>query len=282
MLNSKLKKVAIKSFEESVRSYNQIAEMTQILSSELMIERQRSVQVIESIESFVNSLANTERIFDKDFGQINVFISKFRDVSDFKIESITASIVSGSIIGAGAIAGIGMAAFGPTAAMAIATTFGTASTGTAISSLAGAAASNAALAWLGGGTLALGGGGVSAGSALLGLAGPIGWTIGGVSLVGSASFEALKNKKIASKVNLEKMKVDELIQKFTGFNSEIIEIKNLTIGHMEGLKNSLVNIKSLNKSNYLDYTLDEKFDLGALVNNSLSLAKLLDRIVKTY
>ena len=46
--------------------------------------------------------------------------------------------------------------------------FGAASTGTAISSLSGAAATNATLAWLGGGSLAAGGGGMAAGSVVLG------------------------------------------------------------------------------------------------------------------
>ena len=46
--------------------------------------------------------------------------------------------------------------------------FGAASTGTAISSLSGAAATNATLAWLGGGSLAAGGGGMAAGTAVLG------------------------------------------------------------------------------------------------------------------
>jgi len=45
--------------------------------------------------------------------------------------------------------------------------FGTASTGTAISSLGGAAATNATMAWLGGGSLAAGGGGVAAGGIVL-------------------------------------------------------------------------------------------------------------------
>ena len=71
---------------------------------------------------------------------------------------------------AGAMAGAGIAAFGPTAAMAVATTFGTASTGTAIATLSGAAATNAALAWLGGGALAVGGGGMAAGEAFLAMA----------------------------------------------------------------------------------------------------------------
>lgn len=48
-------------------------------------------------------------------------------------------------------------------------TFASASTGTAISSLSGVAAQNATLAWLGGGSLAVGGGGVAAGGAVLGL-----------------------------------------------------------------------------------------------------------------
>lgn len=52
---------------------------------------------------------------------------------------------------AGVGAGVAVVALGPTAAMGIATTFGVASTGTAISALSGAAATNAALAWLGGG-----------------------------------------------------------------------------------------------------------------------------------
>ncbi|ABY36512.1 MAG TPA: hypothetical protein DEF43_17745 [Chloroflexus aurantiacus] len=53
-------------------------------------------------------------------------------------------------------------------------TLGVASTGTAISTLSGAAATNATLAWLGGGALAAGGGGMALGTAVLGglVAGP--------------------------------------------------------------------------------------------------------------
>lgn len=52
-------------------------------------------------------------------------------------------------------------------AMLMASTYGVAGTGTAISSLSGAAATNASLAWLGGGTVASGGGGMAAGAAVL-------------------------------------------------------------------------------------------------------------------
>ena len=86
---------------------------------------------------------------------------------------------------AGVGAGVAVVTLGPTVAMGVATTFGVASTGTAISALSGAAATNAALAWLGGGALAAGGGGMAAGSAFLALAGPIGWTIAGLSIIAS-------------------------------------------------------------------------------------------------
>ena len=51
--------------------------------------------------------------------------------------------------------------------MAAISAFGTASTGTAISTLSGAAATNAILAWLGGGSIATGGGGAALGSVVL-------------------------------------------------------------------------------------------------------------------
>lgn len=64
--------------------------------------------------------------------------------------------------------GSGAAGFGAAAgAYAAASAFGTASTGAAISGLAGIAARNATLAWLGGGSLASGGGGIAVGTAAL-------------------------------------------------------------------------------------------------------------------
>lgn len=72
-----------------------------------------------------------------------------------------AAVPTGVLAGAGAMGAVGW--------------LGTASTGTAISSLSGVAASNATLAWLGGGSLAAGGWGVAGGTAVLGgvIAGPV-------------------------------------------------------------------------------------------------------------
>ena len=82
--------------------------------------------------------------------------------------------------------------------------YGVASTGTAISALSGAAATNAALAWLGGGALAAGGGGMAAGEALLAMAGPVGWAIAGVALAGSGAL-LLKHRG-------EKKRLDDIFE----------------------------------------------------------------------
>lgn len=71
----------------------------------------------------------------------------------------------------------------------------TASTGTAISTLGGVAATNATLAWLGGGSLAAGGGGMALGSVVLGAvaAGPALAIFG--HILGNKGEEALNNAR---------------------------------------------------------------------------------------
>lgn len=117
--------------------------------------------------------------------------------------------------------GIGLAALGPSAAMGIATTFGVASTGTAISSLSGAVATRAALAWLGGGALCAGGGGIAVGRLLLSLAGPVGTAI---SLISFASFGISYFLKRNRKNHLENIFVRILDRDIKNYNLAIQEI----------------------------------------------------------
>lgn len=172
------------------------------------------------------------------------------------------------------VAGGTIAALGPTAAMAIATTFGTASTGTAIASLSGAAATNAALAWLGGGALAAGGGGMAAGNAFLALAGPVGWGIAGIFIIGGGIFAIHKNKKAAD----EAQKVAESIEKrIAVLNPKIEKLKQL-IGETDKLKPAL-NISMMVNTypkDYLDFSQDQKQALAALINNARSMGQLIN------
>lgn len=70
-------------------------------------------------------------------------------------------------VAAGAVAGVATGGLATVGLMSLATAVGTASTGTAIAGLSGAAAFNAALAWLGGGALSAGGLGMAGGTATL-------------------------------------------------------------------------------------------------------------------
>lgn len=93
-----------------------------------------------------------------------------------ELSGYAAEVVGGGITAIGSGALVGMASYGG------AMMFASASTGTAIGSLAGVAATNATLAWFGGGSLAAGGLGMAGGVAVLGgiVAGPVLAIAGGV------------------------------------------------------------------------------------------------------
>jgi len=88
----------------------------------------------------------------------NIQITKELSFLEDGLEAIAVGALKGAF--SGAMAGSG--------AIAIGTLIGTASTGTAISSLSGAAYTNALLAWFGGGAVSAGGGGIALGTVVLG------------------------------------------------------------------------------------------------------------------
>lgn len=153
--------------------YNQEYEHLKSSGEALFHERQQAVIVIDKVEKLINSIARSPKEFETEISEIRFHRETFMTACDFaqkELQSAKKSLVGA---GAGVTSGIAVASFAPSAAMWIATTFGTASTGTAISALSGAAATKAALAWLGGGALSSGGGGMAAGSAFLAMAGQL-------------------------------------------------------------------------------------------------------------
>lgn len=175
---------------------------------------------------------------------------------------------------AGITGGAGVALLGPTAAMGIATTYGVASTGTAIATLHGAAATNAALAWLGGGTLAAGGGGMSAGSMFLGLAGPVGWTIVGLTLVSSVLlfWKAKSDKKRLEDVFFLVNKRDKCSYNLAlvELNERIKQIKK----ENSNLQDAIERISTFG-TDYTSMTEEQKYKLGLYVNLMNASAQLL-------
>ena len=91
---------------------------------------------------------------------------KQEEISELKQIDMKASDATKVLSVGGGFAAIGLMGTKPLV-FGVVAKIATASTGTAISSLHGAAATNAILAWLGGGTVAAGGGGVAAGTAVM-------------------------------------------------------------------------------------------------------------------
>ena len=158
-----------KELQRTGKQYDEAYALVSTAGEGLLAQRQNAVKLIEDVENLVNSMARHPKSFETDIQEINIQKEQFKDTIEYGIEQRKALETSATSAGAGVAAGAAVASMAPTAAMWVATTFGTASTGTAISALSGAAATNAALAWLGGGALAAGGGGMAAGHALLAL-----------------------------------------------------------------------------------------------------------------
>ena len=280
MFNADLKKRAIEALEIEGRSYNYQYDRMISHIENLHNKRIFSRDLLIEVESYINSIANKPKEYEKKIGEIHVRrISFDNEIEKFKKESSDADNIGG-VAGAGALAGAGVAAMGPTAAMAIATTFGTASTGTAISTLSGAAATNAALAWLGGGTLAEGAGGIVGGKALLALAGPIGWSIAGATLLASIVIFVRKRMKLNKEKNAEIEAVKANIERVQEMDAKIAKILDQTIEVKSGLDRMCHSCLSMFGGDYTGFTSEQKDSLGALVNNTKALSAMFNMNVE--
>lgn len=133
----------------------------------------RKVAVLDgSIKTFINEFEKLNHIELTESTGLNELQKVVLDKKSFtelkSLQGMASSLAGGLVSGtmAGALTALG--------AYGAASTLATASTGTAIASLSGAAATNATLAFFGGGSLAAGGLGMAGGTAVLGglVAGP--------------------------------------------------------------------------------------------------------------
>lgn len=280
MLNSEIKEKAIATLKKSTEEYNSVLELVRKESEVLFhLRSSASNELIVEVEKYINQLANKPKEFSKEFKAVREEFSNFNHyVADLEKDARRASHTIGGTTSAGVAMGAGVAVLGPTAAMAVATTFGTASTGTAIAALSGAAATNASLAWLGGGALVAGGGGMAAGEALLLLAGPVGWGIGAVAVVGGGLWMRNKNKKMAEEATSKRIEIEGYRLERHAMYVAIKELIKITKKEVKGINGLLSSLMDLGETDYRHLDSMQKNKLQALVNHTHALGQLLRKL----
>ena len=275
MFYNKSKKKAIEALQTAEKKYNELGAKANDAILELYQLRKSASLAIDRIEKYINVLANSPKEFAKEISEVKFDIKDFNEAVRIESESFANNIKGAGAAVGGIATGGAIAALGPSAAMAIATTFGIASTGTTIASLSGAAATNAALAWLGGGALAAGGGGMAAGNAFLALAGPVGWGVAGVFVIGGSVFAAHKNKKAAEKAQTITIEIEK---KISALKPKLTEVEHL-VKETEKLKSAL-NISLMVNTypkDYLSFSQEQKLALATLINNVRAMGELINK-----
>lgn len=275
MFYKKAKKDSIEKLKDVEERYNRLGKSANDAAINLYNVRKSASLAIDRVEAYINVLANSPKKFAKDIAEVKFRIREFNRAKRIEAENTSNNIKGASAAAAGTALGGAIGVLGPTAAMSIATTFGTASTGTAIATLSGAAATNASLAWLGGGALAAGGGGMGAGTAFLALAGPVGWGIAGTFIIGGGAFSAHKNKKAAEKA---KLATRDVFEKIFSLQPKLKELQRLET-ETRKLKSSLdiTLIVNTYPKDYLSFSNKQKEELAALINNVTSMGKLINK-----
>ena len=248
----------------AVGQYNEAYTAMNDNGTALYIQRIRAVDLIVNIENLINSIANRPKEFDTEIAEIKIKRKSFTGACEFAKLELENAKKSALGAGAGIAAGAAVVSIAPTAAIWIATTFGTASTGTAISALSGAAATNAALAWLGGGALA----------------GPVGWGIAGATLLSSVVLFGVNkmqlDKKKKEEIEAVKKNTNEIQKIDAQIRCLIDEVVSLWDKMNQQYSDCLVNFGC----DFRSISQEHQMQLGALVNNTKSLAVSLSKSVQ--
>lgn len=240
---------------------------------------EQELEIVHSFDQFSNLIEKIQgrpefRPYDKN----GIDLPKY-EAEELKKVSAGAGVLLGGLGGAAAGTAGGFAAAGVTTSAVMA--LGTASTGTAISTLSGVAATNATLAALGGGAIAAGGGGMALGSMVLG-----GATLGIGLLVGGVIFNVTGSKLSdkADEAYEQARKVEGDVKKIVKYLDELSEVA-------DSFKNTLTNVEEQYRKHFstLNHIIDfeEKIEWSEftekekrLTENTVLLVGLLYKMCK--
>ncbi|KLI29719.1 hypothetical protein [Brachyspira hyodysenteriae] len=234
-----------------------------------------------SIKRFIDSFEKLKNVDISDsvgIDEINKLKFDKAYFDELKESSLqVTSMLAGGIGGAGALAAFG--AYSATMA------FGAASTGTAIASLSGVAATNATLAFLGGGSLAAGGLGMAGGMAVLGglVAGPALAVMGFVTLGASSKKldDAYSNLAEANKISeeLETLRVSTnfIRRRAQMFERLLIRVDSLYSKAIDNLEEVIDEFGT----DYSSYSEDAKKVVASNIKLTQTIKAILDTPILT-
>jgi hypothetical protein len=209
--------------ERAVRTLKAEWDVTQKLAEEY-----GQVQIDIKIRTVGRFIAFIERIGQRGSQSDKKFLEELEGISIQQIKEYKAAFLEAEQFVKGGFKAVGAATAASQGTVGLIGLFGTASTGTAISGLSGAAAWNATLAWLGGGSLAAGGGGMALGTVVLGgiMVGPA-LAIGGFMLAGEAEKALTKAREYEANANTEIAKINAAKDFLQQVRRRITELSNL-------------------------------------------------------
>ncbi len=218
-------KAEIESTNESIRD-----DLNETLEDFGKVRLEALHNTVGKFLSYLDKLNQKAKSKEYDFlKEIDISYDEIQEMK--KVDMKASDALKVAAVGGG-FAAIALAGTGPLVTSAV-TAFATASTGTAISSLSGAAATNAVLAWLGGGSLAAGGGGMAAGAATLAAITTAATTSVAIIAVGTlaSAFYARKNTE-ATKYLAEIQQWAEQVKEswivIGGIKQRVLELQGLT------------------------------------------------------
>lgn len=182
-------------------------------------------------------------------------------------------VLGSGIAGIGAGALLGWGTYGGVMAL------GSASTGAAIAGLSGAAATNATLAWLGGGAIAAGGGGMALGTMVLGgiVAGPALLVAGGIfsSKAKEKLHKAYSNLAKAEKIESD---IENGVVELEHIKATANQVTNLLkkIRRYSNIANTELIRITMSKTDWNVFTQEEKNSVAAAVKQAQLLKKIID------
>lgn len=245
--------------------------LEQLGEEKLYILTNSVTKFVKTFEKIKN-IEFTSSVGLEELNKLNIDKKDFEELKE--LSNFALNAVGGVTVG---VAGGGLTAFG---AYGAAQTFAAASTGTAISSLSGAAATNATLAFFGGGSLATGGLGMAGGVMVLGglVAGPALLVMG---LITGAKSQQKLDQALINKAQAEEIKeaLDLASDQCSAIRRRTYMFYNL-LAHLDSFLFPLVwqleDVIEKEGTDYRNYSDTAKKVVMAAATNAGSIKAVLD------